>query len=123
MTKQYKLNSTGSLWYDDDNNYYSYNQQMTAVYKGYRLFDSGFYSMTTRKHQADIKYYFNPQISLNYANFNYGVEFSINKELQGIDYELELLNKKRNTQKKKDTIKELITKKELLTRLLNIKVL
>lgn len=44
-----KLNSTGTCVKIDDV-YFSYGQQMTANYKGYHLYDSGFYSRTTRKH-------------------------------------------------------------------------
>ena len=48
------LNSTGSFWLDNDGNYWSYNTQLTCNYNGYRLVNNTFYSMTTRKHQAQI---------------------------------------------------------------------
>ena len=48
------LNSTGSFWLDNDGNYWSYNTQMTCDYNGYRVVNKTFYSMTTRKHQAQI---------------------------------------------------------------------
>ena len=48
------LNTTGSFWLDNDSNYWSYNTQLTCNYNGYRLVNNTFYSMTTRKHQAQI---------------------------------------------------------------------
>ena len=48
------LNTTGSFWLDNDGNYWSYNTQLTCNYNGYRLVNKTFYSMTTRKHQAQI---------------------------------------------------------------------
>lgn len=50
----YKLNSTGSFWLDDEGNHWSYNTQLTVDYNGYRIVNTTFYSMTTRKHQAQI---------------------------------------------------------------------
>ena len=49
-----KLNSTGSFWLDNNGNYWSYDTQLTYDYNGYRLVNNTFYSMTTRKHQAQI---------------------------------------------------------------------
>ena len=48
------LNSTGSFWLDNNGNYWSYDTQLTYNYNGYRLVNNTFYSMTTRKHQAQI---------------------------------------------------------------------
>ena len=48
------LNTTGSFWLDNDGNYWSYHTQLTCNYNGYRLVNKTFYSMTTRKHQAQI---------------------------------------------------------------------
>ena len=48
------LNSTGSFWLDKDDNYWSYETQLTCNYNGYRLVNNTFYSMTTRKHQRQI---------------------------------------------------------------------
>lgn len=96
------LNSTGSCRRVEDE-YFSYNQQMTAHYKGYRLFDTGFWSMTTRKHQGIIRYYIGRNtIDLNYADFNKGVEYSINSEIRNLEYELEKRQNKRKTQKNLD---------------------
>lgn len=50
-----KLNSTGSFWLDDEGNYWSYNTQLTVNYNDYRIINTTFYSMTTRKHQAQIE--------------------------------------------------------------------
>lgn len=96
------LNSTGTCKVIDDE-YFSYGQQMTATYKGYRLFDSGFWSATTRKHQGIIRTYigFNT-IDLDYANFNKGVEYSIKEEINNLTYELDERKNKRKTQKNLD---------------------
>ena len=48
------LNTTGSFWLDNDGNYWSYDTQLTYDYNGYRIVNNTFYSMTTRKHQAQI---------------------------------------------------------------------
>ena len=48
------LNTTGSFWLDNDDNYWSYGTQLTCNYNGYRLVNNTFYSMTTRKHQGQI---------------------------------------------------------------------
>lgn len=92
------LNSTGTCRLVGDE-YFSYNQQMTAHYKGYRLFDSGFWSMTTAKHQGIIRRCIgNNTIDLKYADFNKGVEYSINNEIDNLEYELEKRQNKRKTQ-------------------------
>lgn len=48
------LNTTGSFWLDNEGNYWSYHTQLTCNYNDYRLVNKTFYSMTTRKHQAQI---------------------------------------------------------------------
>lgn len=48
------LNTTGSFWLDNEGNYWSYHTQLTCNYNDYRLVNETFYSMTTRKHQAQI---------------------------------------------------------------------
>ena len=98
------LNSTGTCSVVDGE-YFSYAQQMTATYKGYRLFDRGFWSMTTRKHQGIIRNYigFNT-IDLEYADFNKGAEYSIKKEIDNLTYELEVRHGKRKTEHNKAVI-------------------
>ena len=121
MTK--KLNSTGSLWLDENGNAYSYNTQLTGFYKGLSVFNNTFYSRTTRKHQAQFnKSEFD--LILETCLFSirltdYEVEQAIKSEFYYIDDCLKELNTKRNTQKKKDTIKELLNRKEFLTSILN----
>lgn len=101
------LNSTGTCSIVNDE-YFSYRQQMTATYKGYRLFDRGFYSMTTRKHQGIIRTCigFNT-IDLDYADFNKGAEYSIKKEIENLTYELEVRHGKRKTEHNKAVIEGL----------------
>ena len=112
------LNSTGTCRKIEDE-YFSYNQQMTAHYKGYRLFDSGFWSMTTRKHQGIIRCYIGRNtIDLDYADFNKGVEYSINKEIENLEYELTRCENKRKTQKNLDTMDNIKHKVAFLTSLL-----
>lgn len=98
------LNSTGTCSLVNDE-YFSYAQQMTATYKGHRLFDRGFYSNTTRKHQGIIRNCigFNT-IDLDYADFNKGAEYSIRKEIDNLTYELDERKNKRKTQKNLDEI-------------------
>lgn len=112
-SKKNWLNSTGSCRIVEDE-YFSYNQQMTAHYKGYRLFDTGFWSMVTCKHQSIIRRCIgNNTIDLDYANFNKGIEYSINNEIDNLEYELEKRQNKRKTQKnlhKMDNIKLKIAK-------------
>lgn len=96
------LNSTGTCSIINGE-YFSYAQQMTARYKGYRLFDSGFWSVTTRKHQEIIRYHVGRNtIDLDYADFNKGVEYSIDSEIRYLEYELEKRQNKRKTQKNLD---------------------
>ena len=121
MTK--KLNSTGSLWLDENGNAYSYNTQLTGDYKGLSVFNNTFYSGTTRKHQAQFnKNNFN--LILTTCRFSTRlqpdeVEQAIKYELNYIDYCLKELDTKRNTQKKKDTIVQLNNRKGFLTSILS----
>lgn len=121
MTK--KLNTTGSLWQDNEGNTYSYNTQLTGNYKGLSVFNNTFYSITTRKHQA----YFNrSNFDLILENCRFSIRFEPNEIEQAINCELEYINdclfeltKKRNTQKKNDTIQQLNNRKEFLVNVLN----
>lgn len=96
------LNSTGTCSIVDGE-YFSYAQQMTATYKGHRLFDKGFWSKTTCKHQGIIRNCigFNT-IDLKYANFNKGTEYSIKNEIEELSNELDERKNKRKTQKNLD---------------------
>ncbi len=118
-----RLNSTGTLWVNNDGNAFSYNTQLTNTYKGLRVFNNTFYSVTTRKHQGQ----FNRnsfELVLTTCKYNTRlttneVEEAINRELNNIDWELIYLLDKRNTKKKKDTIKELNNRKEFLVNVLS----
>ena len=118
-----KLNSTGSLWLNNDGNAFSYNTQLTGTYKNLRVFNNTFYSMTTRKHQA----YFNRNnFELILTSCGYGtrlqpdeVEQAIKEEVANIDWQFCQLLDKRNTKKKKATIQELYNRKEYLVNVLN----
>ena len=118
-----KLNSTGSLWLDNNFNVYSYNTQLTGWYKGLSVFNNTFYSRTTRKHQAQFKDY---KYDLILVTCRYStrldvdeVEKAIKDEIANIDWEFCQLLDKRNTQKKKATIQELLNRKEFLVNVLN----
>ena len=118
-----KLNTTGSFWKNSEDNYFSYNTQLTGNYKELTVFNNTFYSMTTRKHQA----YFRGDkfdLILNTCRFSTRlqpdeIEKVIKYELDDIDNNLAELSKKRNTQKKKATIKLLNSRKEFLIDVLN----
>lgn len=114
-------NTTGSLWADSDENFYSYGTRLTWNYKGLKVFNNTFYSKTTRKHQSFVrKLEGNFDLELiNCAIGELNVEAAIMRELDYIDYELSKLADKRNTAKKQKIIKELNDKKELLINLLN----
>ena len=118
-----KLNSTGTCRKVDDV-YFSYDQQMTANYKGYHLYDSGYYSRTTNKHQMKIRIITNKSydlkaIDLYYADFNKGVEWSIKHEIECLEHDIELLQSKRKTNKCLDTIDRYTNKIIRLQELLN----
>ena len=121
MTK--KLNSTGSLWIDNNGNAFSYNTQLTNTYKGLRVFNNTYYSMTTRKHQSYFRYD-KFDLILTTCKYStrlesYEVEKAIKDEIADIDWTFCQLVDKRNTQKKKDTIQELYNRKEFLVSILS----
>lgn len=118
-----KLNSTGTCK-QVNSVYFSYHQQMTANYKGYHLYDIGFYSMTTSKHQTLIervtnKSYDLKAIDLYHANFNKGIEWSIENEIEYLEHDIEKLQTKRKTKKTLETIDKYTKKIIILQRLLN----
>ena len=106
-----KLNSTGSFKLIDGD-YFSYNTRMSASFKGYLFINRTYYSATTRKHQANL-----PSVPYNlqleycpYGNWN--IQDQIEREVLCLNNDLNLLQKKRQTQKNKSTqekIKEKIT--------------
>lgn len=118
-----KLNSTGTCK-QVDGVFFSYNQQMTANYKGYHLYDSGYYSKTTRKHQMKIRIHTNKSydlkaIDLYHADFNKGIEWSITNEIECLEHDIEKLQAKRKTKKTLETIDKYTKKIIILQRLLN----
>lgn len=118
MTNRHRLNSTGTCWTDGED-FFSYGQQMSIHYKGEVLFDDGFYSMTTRKHQSRILGFLYNPIYLTYANFNKGAEWSINHEIEYLEHNIEQLQSKRKTKKCLDTIDRYTNKIIRLQELLN----
>ena len=118
-----KLNSTGSLWQDSEGNSYSYNTQLTETYKGLKVFNNTFYSITTRKHQA---YFRGDKFDLVLTKCRFStrlqpdeVEKAIKIEIEILDDELFELSKKRNTTKKAETIKNINNRKAELIAVLN----
>lgn len=116
------LNTTGTFWKNSDDNYFSYNTQLTGNYKGLTVFNNTFYSMTTRKHQC---YFRGDKFDLILTTCNLGtrlrdyeVERAIKYELENIDDTLLELSKKRNTTKKAETIQELNNRKAELIAIL-----
>ena len=121
MTK--KLNTTGSLWLDNNGNAFSYSTQLTGYFKGLRVFNNTFYSMTTRKHQAQFN---KSNFDLILITCKYStrlqadeIEKAIKDEIADIDWTFCQLLDKRNTQKKKQKIQELYNRKEYLVNVLN----
>ena len=115
-----KLNTTGTCWVNDNGVYFSYAQPLTASYKGKCIFDEGFYSMTTRKHQSIIRNYIpRNYVSILYGDLKYGVESALAKEIESIDYEIETRLDKRKTNKNLNEIEKLQAKREFISNLLN----
>ena len=92
-----KLNSTGSLWLDNNGYAYSYKTQLTNHYKDLRIFNNTYYSRTTRKHQAkfDKKSF---DLILNYCKYYtrlqpYEIRHAIRTEIKILDYQLNELSK------------------------------
>ena len=118
-----KINSTGTLWMNDEGYSFSYNTQLTNHYKNLRVFNNTFYSMTTRRHQRqfDINSF---DLVLTNCKYNtrltsFEIEKAIEYELDYIDNFLNKLSKKRNTQKKLETIQNLNNRKEFLMNILH----
>lgn len=112
------LNSTGTCK-AIDGEYFSYHQQMTEHYKGYVLFDNGFWSRTTRKHQSLIRNFIGYNtIDLVHANFNKGAEYSIKNEIDCLTSELETRLTKRKTSTNKMIINYIEKKIYTLKRIL-----
>ena len=102
-----KLNTTGSYYYNNGN-FWSYDTKLTDSYNGYRIFNNTFYSMTTRKHQADCKRCVNYEIELTQCGYgDWECAGAIQNEIEHMEAELKALETKRNTQKKLETIEEL----------------
>lgn len=117
-----RLNSTGSLWLNEDGYAFSYYTQLTNHYKGLRVFNNTFYSMTTRKHQSQFD---RNSFDLVLTTCKFSTRLEANEVEQAIKYELDYiddclkeLDTKRNTQKKKATIQELNNRKEFLIKVL-----
>ena len=118
-----KLNTTGSLWMNNEGYAFSYNTKLTGSYKNLKVFNNTFYSMTTRKHQG----HFNKNsFDLILVTCQYGtrltnceIEKAIKDEIADIDWQFCQMIDKRNTKKKQDTIKELLNRKEFLTSILS----
>lgn len=121
MTK--KLNTTGSLWLNNEGNAFSYNTQLTGHFKGLSVFNNTYYSMTTRKHQGRFN---KNSFDLILTTCKYStrlesneVEKAIKDEIADIDWQFCQLVDKRNTQKKKQKIQELYNRKEFLVSILS----
>lgn len=117
------LNTTGTLWLDNEGNIYSYSTRLTGHYKGLRVFNNTYYSVTTRRHQArfDKKSF---DLVLNYCRYYTRlqpceIENAIRNEIEMLDNQLFELTKKRNTRKKAETILKINTRKNELIAVLN----
>lgn len=120
-----KLNTTGSLIRVNDT-IYSYS---TPIYKVFtnpnglklRVFNNTFCSTTTRKHQADVKRYYEPNYDLVVNNAPYGnwsLETVLKNEFTMLKQELEELNNKKrlgcNQAIRKDEIGKSLKQLELI---------
>ena len=116
MSTVTKLNSTGNFRMIDGD-YFSYDTRLSASYKGYLFINRTYYSQTTRIHQGNLPaapYY----RQLEYCPLgDWNIEGQIKKEILYLKDELDILQKKRQTQKNKsmqEKIKGKITFLELL---------
>lgn len=113
-----KLNSTGSLSFYNGK-YWSYSTKMSDSFNGYRLFNSGFYSPTTAKHQAVIRREYNYDIALEYCPYgDWDCEDVLKKELAWTKEDLTKRKSQRKTDKQKEDIKKLEHKIELISKAL-----
>ena len=107
-----RLNTTGSFWLDTNNNYWSYNTQLTCNHNGYRLVNNTFYSMTTSKHQGQITATAR-DIYLDVGHYGYmqpEEDLQANLKLeQDRLIELEHARNSKNKQKRIDSCKQQIT--------------
>ena len=111
MSTVTKLNSTGSFKMVDGD-YFSYSTRLSASFKGYLFVNHTYYSMTTRKHQANL-----PSVPYNQQleycpRGDWNIQEQIERETLYLNDTLEVLQKKRQTQKNKsmqEKIKEKIT--------------
>jgi hypothetical protein len=113
------LNSTGSFYQDDIGNYWSYNTQLTCYFKDYRLVNKTFYSMTTRKHQAQI---IKQENDIDIINEHYGVirpGQDLMFYLQELYYRLDIYKAKRNSKHKQAKIDECQKQINLIKKVLN----
>lgn len=115
-----KVNSTGSFWKDGDNNYWSYNTQLTYNYKGYRLVNRTFYSITTRKHQSQITRQDN---DIDFFSNHYGYikpEQDLKYYLQELKKQLNKLNNTRNSKYKQTKINDCQKQIDTIEKVLDI---
>ena len=96
-----KLNSTGSLIRDNfDNTIYSYRtpiyQEFFIGSKTLKVFNDTYYSVTTRKHQANIRHKeSNADLILHYCPYGeWTLETGLKNEITMAEYELNKLNNK-----------------------------
>lgn len=114
-----KLNSTGSYSYSNGH-YWSYDTKLTDTFKGYKIYNGTWYSATTAKHQAKLRYEYSYDITLTQCGYgDWDAEQMIKDEIDYIKNQIKTLEPKRNTQKKLDTIAELTSKLELLESLVS----
>lgn len=101
MAREYKkLNSTGSLLrHVPTNTIYSYR---TPIYQEFctrkgllRVFNNTYYSVTTRKHQSNIRCRIVPHIVFHYCPYgNWSLDTAFKNEISMTEYELEKLQNK-----------------------------
>lgn len=116
-----KLNSTGT-YYFLCGCYWSYRTKLTDIFKGYKILNNTYYSVTTSKHQSKLRCEYDYDIELTQCTFgNWDAEQMIKNEINYIKNQIKTLEPKRNTQKKLETITELTSKLEFLQSLVSEK--
>ena len=113
-----RLNSTGSLSFNNGK-YWSYSTKMTDTFNGYKLFNSGWYSTTTAKHQARIRREYNYDIALDYCPYgDWDCKEVLIKELNYTKDKLQSRKSQRKTDKQKEDIIKLTDKIKLINKIL-----
>lgn len=117
-----RLNSTGTF-YRFNGDYYSYDTQLTGYFAGEFWYNNTRYSVTTNKHQNELRNHWIDVDDLHTLNYcSYGDQDwseCIKYEIKAIKNELNLRYCKRRTEKNVNEIQRLLKKQLFLQSILD----